>query len=823
MPSGTLELTLRPLKFAFLVDPADHAALNEAIEINTFLWGGMFNPIIPVFRKLPPVWRERFHRVTAQTLVAGYLDTFDPDIVVTVGNVMPPKNGVGFRDVIPSSEILAEVKENGAPKYGLGLTEVLKHFAEEELQFVRHRPLSIRLPEWDDHYALFFAAAFGAVPNSLAACFREKCAGLPGIEWKPCSLENFALFLEPGNLFLRRLGSLHIHQQPPNSCSQRDCIFFMDVTAVVDIIDYWNLRAAGWNVVPAPKQAIANEDLQKLACEFIGKHCYPRRGNPQITNTATLLKSRCTSEADMKAFWDALKGRKTEDEARFRIDFQTWLPPFWHEWFREYNNAGCSQIESQKSVAELHDVQGFRGFTPLAPVFASRFGRQEKPRFANRVEFRIYGGEEPSAEAIPEAEPDLEAAFDVAGEEGFRFSRHGPLYLATNPGWWVHISVPKAEEFFGLWLAKRGWTAELSDKGYVAKQMLRQLGGVWGTQALADEGTLSLMAKLEGGKVLKAEAFRAELHRICAGQPSMDADKLARRLVDLRAVQLGLELQCPHCRQRSWHSIKDADYELGCPKCLQKFSLPSHAPKEIAWSYRSTGPFSLPQRAFGAYSVLLTLRFFARVLKGATTPLLSFTAKKAGAVMEADLALFFQESEDGNKKTALIFAECKTKNEFARADADRMSALAKHFPGAVLVFATLNKSLNKKEQGFLRPVVNRGRRLWKTGHPFNPVLILTAVELLGRWRPRQTWRDTGGKHALFADYHSWPLGELLTLCEKTQQIYLDLPPGDRGFSGRRKHTPPTRPPMSKPFPGSSHGGGPGHPLGGTKPLTAPAP
>ena len=61
MAFGTLELTLRPLKLAFLIDPADPTALTEAIQINTFLWGGLFNPIIQVFRRLPVVSWERFH------------------------------------------------------------------------------------------------------------------------------------------------------------------------------------------------------------------------------------------------------------------------------------------------------------------------------------------------------------------------------------------------------------------------------------------------------------------------------------------------------------------------------------------------------------------------------------------------------------------------------------------------------------------------------------------------------------------------------------------------------------------------------------------
>jgi hypothetical protein len=57
----------------------------------------------------------------------------------------------------------------------------------------------------------------------------------------------------------------------------------------------------------------------------------------------------------------------------------------------------------------------------------------------------------------------------------------------------------------------------------------------------------------------------------------------------------------------------------------------SHAPKEMVWAYRSTGPFSLPQRAYGVYTVLLTLRFFARVLNCPTTPLLSWSKPRLPA------------------------------------------------------------------------------------------------------------------------------------------------------------------------------------------------
>ena len=81
MPLGSVSLTLRPLRFGFLVDPADRAGILHAIELSTFLWGGTFNPIVPVFRHAPKVWRDRFDHPSAREVAEGLIQAFDPDYV----------------------------------------------------------------------------------------------------------------------------------------------------------------------------------------------------------------------------------------------------------------------------------------------------------------------------------------------------------------------------------------------------------------------------------------------------------------------------------------------------------------------------------------------------------------------------------------------------------------------------------------------------------------------------------------------------------------------------------------------------------------------
>ena len=225
-----------------------------------------------------------------------------------------------------------------------------------------------------------------------------------------------------------------------------------------------------------------------------------------------------------------------------------------------------------------------------------------------------------------------------------------------------------------------------------------------------------------------------------------------------------MEIQCPVCAESSWYSVKSADYELQCPKCLAQLAFPSVS-KDIKWSYRTLGPFSLPKQAHGAYAVLLTLRFFStpRLLDGAITPLMSFITKKGRMKeLEADFALFFQASKYGDSKTQLIFAECKTYNAFRKKDTDRMQKLGEAFPGAVLVFATLKVCLSQMERNILQPLVIRSRRHWKAGRPYNPVMILTGNELF----LESVW-DSHLKGTLWQE-------DLIELCDRTQRINLGM-------------------------------------------------
>src|SRR5437588_1904718 len=107
MSAGNLEIKLRPLRLAFLVDPSDTTAVTEAIQTCSFLWGGSFNPIIPVYRRFSKRERFVYQGTPRRSVVAGFIEAFDPDFIVPVGAVDIAGIDIGPRQQIKATEILA--------------------------------------------------------------------------------------------------------------------------------------------------------------------------------------------------------------------------------------------------------------------------------------------------------------------------------------------------------------------------------------------------------------------------------------------------------------------------------------------------------------------------------------------------------------------------------------------------------------------------------------------------------------------------------------------------------------------------------------------
>lgn len=772
--TGTVHIRLRPIRLGFLVDPHESAAVQEAMGISSFLWGGAFNPIIPAPARIPRAWGlHSAARTSIRKIVRGFVDAFDPDYIVPLGFCTQRQHDVGNRDCLKAVDILPDPDDYSIPKCGVGLFEILKQLHDKEFKFKRRDPLTMDLPIILKRHSLFLTSVFGGLPPPLAAPVLRSVEEHFGGKRLPCTVENYTEFLAPQNLFLRRISSLYIERRPLGRRWGNNCVFVLDPSSTSDIIDYWNLRAGGWNVIPVPSQASSSATTLGFVRCFIEANCHPLPHNPGTYTDTTILKSRSISEGDVASFARALDIPPPKASDQSRYTFQTWQPRIWDEWARERDGIECCGLQAEDA---RHDVSAERIVVPtLDPEFVEGSSGAGRARYVNEVELDFYGGKEFLAEVIPEGSQRLMRSVGGFGYGGWRFSGHGLAHLVDHPGWTIQLSTPKAEPLFKAWLEERGWKAEISSAGHVAREMARNLGGRWGLSLLANEGIVKLLCEMQK-KGMRHQAFWGRIQQIAnAERHPADPSRLLQGLMDSGMFRLGIEIQCPVCTQTSWYSLTDLNYDVKCPVCYERFTVPSHSPNDMCWSYRVSGPFALPGAAFGVYTVLLTLRFFSQLRRAATTPIMSFTADKDGRTMEVDLGVLCRDSLFRECRTELILAECKTYNEFAAGDARRMRQLADDFPGAVLVFATLRKSLTNQEKRLIRPIVNRGRRYWKADHPYNPVLILTGVELFADRDPPACWEGAGARYGRFMHRH-FGCDQLLELCDCTQQIYLDMTP-----------------------------------------------
>lgn len=766
MISGSLTSTLRPIRIAFVIPPWDRAAALQAMRISSFLWGGFLNPIIPFHRRLDrhnPFFRGA---KTTGEVFDGYLQAYDPDFVVRLGATKRAKVSLGRYHEIDGDEILSNIPKNGSPRYGVGLFEILDHLFNEEFRFLRRQPLPLEIP--DVQNSLLWTSIFGGLITDLQPDLNHRLDTFPDHKKVFCDKENYLEILRPGNLFLRRITSYDLQFRPKGF--RNDWIYLMDGSSVEDVVFYWNLRALGWQILPMPVTTKDNSGIESSVAKYIEDY-HREQSVPSPLNYTTLLKAPSIKEAEFPKFFKSLKSNWAEGNNTSKLATQSWIPRLWNEWDQRQNGGERSGVTVKDIEVKLTTGKNRFYIPSLLPDFAEDYTSHGTPRCANELEPQIYGETGTYAEVIPEGGESLAQAVSRYSSHDLRCSANGLVYYPRYPKWEHELEPPLANAVFQAWFQERGWETALSDNGYIVKHVLKQFGGTWGTNWLTNEAVFKLLSQIATDNWIEGKAFRGLIHKTAKTVQFLDAARLTKWLVDSNIVKLGLELTCPQCRQRSWFSISETDYEVECRQCLEVFRLPTETPEKIRWAYRGNGAFMSRHGTQGGLAVILTLRLFSRPSADQVTPMFSFTAKKDREEMEIDLAIHTRRIRGGFPERNVLFAECKSYNEFQKEDIVRMEAFTQSFPGTAMVFATLRRDLTPAEVTMLTRLAKRILKQRSKGEAFSSLVLLTGNELFNTTEVWDTWKKLGGR---FAKYGQHPVhgNEIEALAEATQFLYL---------------------------------------------------
>jgi len=781
---GSADIKVRPLKLALMVDPNSASQVREAIRLACTQWGGVFFPIIPVHKRMPASWREGpLKTPMAHDVVKGYLDGFDPDILVRFGKELPKYILDSKLTVLKPESFWSGGRDKDAnePAYGIGVLDLLLDIFGKHFKFKPKYPLKAIVPVIPKSLGLFWASVFGDYPTHIAEAVDKEFADALDLSKPEVRPDKFRELTEGNVLFPRRVTQWATRVQGGGGFRRNASVFFMDASKVEDVIDFWNLRASGRQVLPLPKQFLEEESFRQVVVEFLDEHRRPWGTDGSSFDFASLIRSRHSTMDEMQAFAKSLAppavGGKP-GSAPQRMSLQHWYPRLWDEWARG-KDGGVADVYGE--AEETIDIEGEEHLSMRLKSLIPSFGRENwhssRGRCVNEFDLRLYGADEHLAEVYPKVEGNhlLRAITgNIGGHGEWRVGRNGLVRIVRRLSG-ESRKAPESEKIFFAWLKDRGWEAKLSSPGILAKQIYKRLGGV--VSMLADKDVLALIEHMNGGIISRGGAPKDD--RVVAEREASVAE-VKRKLnahryewfIQKGIFKLGLQTKCPNCQRNSWFAMATLKEELDCPKCLNTFPAAGNIDQgRGGWFYRTAGPFSVPNFADGAFSVLLTLEALAgRITSGRrSTSVPSFEAAAPGKVdLEADLAMFWRDGSYGDDTAGTLFGECKSYGLFKPKDFQRMRYLAETFPGAILVFSTLRESLTKEEIAALTRLAKFGRKYWKADRPINPVLVLTAAELLTWEQPPQCWNEEMQKR--FQNLHS-----LMEHCNASQQIYLGLP------------------------------------------------
>jgi hypothetical protein len=157
----TAGVRVRPLRVGFLVDPADRDAVQQVMTVNTALWGGSFNPLIPVLARKPRWDVAPLPAPSAKQITRGYMSCWQPDLLV---NAVPGISDLDG-DATDLERWLAESSEDRTP-LGVGAASVFEALHRRERRFLLREPRDIVLPvAEDERFADLIACCLGCLPE----------------------------------------------------------------------------------------------------------------------------------------------------------------------------------------------------------------------------------------------------------------------------------------------------------------------------------------------------------------------------------------------------------------------------------------------------------------------------------------------------------------------------------------------------------------------------------------------------------------------------------------------------------------------------------
>lgn len=725
-----------PIRYMFIIQPDNEGRFLRAIQTACSIWGGIFSPIFPFYTELPQEFRQEYQVFLETT--AFYHNTllnYDPDVILYDEDL-----DINFlkvlakdRELLPINEFISKVI-NGRCDWAITTLEICEYILGDLFKYQRTDGLKIRIPQIDNA-DLFLKAICGSALPDIEQVITTSLREHPAFESSELTWNNLSNYRNSDRVDVKDMCCYEIHSWSTNRISRNyECVYLLEATRLRDIINFWNLRAAGWTVIPLALDKLQTSYFKEIFDDFMG--FLLARSNDNVVSF-TFLNHRNFADDLVKAAKVSIGFNPAGYNVAVSSGTKSWFPRFWEQpeicqadhiqSHQPYYNTSVGQYVMEARTIEI----------PIKNIpFESKSNR------SRRTAFKILLEPYPANEELEYAtvlggigNKQLRSMIGFFPSNDFRLGSLGIYAFTRSDSEKLDIDMPLSTDLFRCYFSNIGYKLQATSNGRLAKEVLRNIGGLIGSRRFLTPAKLRIVESFEGGKVVNYATLVSEIKRATKLNNNSHVKNFISMLLSNKIIEMGAEIQCAVCDQRGFYLPAHLAETITCPVCRNQFPLPAASPTTIAWAYRGIGPFSRNNKADGVMAVFATAALVKEEFAGIhrqMSVLFGFELVENATPdkkKEVDLCVLLKNSNDDSLPPDLLLCECKTYKHFEAVDIQRMKILGDAFPGAVVVIATLNDQLTAAETALIVDLVQYLQK-GLGPRPQNPVLILTGNELL---------------------------------------------------------------------------------------------
>lgn len=722
MATTSLFVNYRPLKIGFCVQKGNIENVVRAAEINTLLWGGLYNPIIPIGKDS----EEALKLVNLFNIDLLYPVSKTPEI----NKFIEEHKHLWWRN--PYDKLLFHQFDKELRMGVLDVSNIINYYWETEFKNVKKS--NCFLPTWSkqDTLSAIFSLEFGRYPVDPKLAYDHKTGYLKGMRAKTKRIvkgravdpnlygKMMPIFLTEDRLILAGgswgWDSHGVYIGKPDNFQ--------------DLVNFWNLRASAINLhfIPVGEENRVNGFIKKHI-----KNVEKRDKAKRFPRGIGFWYRNELGEKTVRRIGNNLVGKgKTRSHCRVSE----------HSWNGLNIKPPKLEFESKTVLASVDQVYGVPAVSLQLP---------EKPAKKNRynssqdliAEVRPLGEYEYPGHTLKLPYlPDLNGWYGsiVAGPDGLRVGKNNVGAIVDIHDATLRLYPIKNQEVIKQIFSRSKIGAKPSKPGLIAQRLMERMGDLDDCRVFKIRGVRKLISSLDPTEYITRSAAKQVIRDIGKdGDSSFDKhkslhiqkretqeltiDEVFDYLLDKNVFTVGLAPACPNCELEFWLSLRAADEEIKCVYCSFEFKIATQLRHRGDFRFRRSGLLGRTDNQEGSIPVILTLLQLLRrsgMDRFMYTTNMKLDSEVHGIDCEVDLVAVGKKALED--KVTILLGECKTKDEITDQDIQNMlkvkEALEKDGIEVHLLFSKTSKFRRREIKRFL-PLAAQN---------FHPILF-TATEL----------------------------------------------------------------------------------------------